>query len=320
MEHDVYFFKQFVFIYILCSCNSLHVPVESQVSNSYYSDEISDENIVNGGMTLPANGEIFEGDIYMDDRLRKGISRENSKRSSVANVRKWKDGIIPYVADLTFTQQNMKLLNEAIKEYKMRTCIRFKERTNEKDYVIFTAKGDGCASYVGRKGGPQHVNLEKHCGIVGTYEHEIMHVLGFIHEHSRPDRDNYIAINFKNINKKAINNFYKYNFVNNHNEEFNYASIMLYRNNAFTKNGKTTINAVGDQDLIFGQRHRFSIGDIKQINRLYNCEYHLKNPFYAGLFGEYHGNVAREKIVSDRQKQDALVKSLKKVVYKSDDI
>ena len=29
--------------------------------------------------------------------------------------------------------------------------------------------------------------------------HELLHTLGFVHEHTRPDRDDFISVNFDNI-------------------------------------------------------------------------------------------------------------------------
>jgi hypothetical protein len=58
-----------------------------------------------------------------------------------------------------------------------------------------------CFSGVGRSGGMQVVSLAPTClrkgrGIV---LHELMHVLGFWHEHSRADRDRYIQVNWNEI-------------------------------------------------------------------------------------------------------------------------
>ena len=61
-----------------------------------------------------------------------------------------------------------------------------------------------CSSSVGRKGGRQTVHLGHGCKRLGTIMHEMMHVLGIIHEQSRPDRDKYLKINFKNLKKGEI--------------------------------------------------------------------------------------------------------------------
>ena len=59
---------------------------------------------------------------------------------------------------------------------------------------------------MGRKGGKQTLSLKPpddkkcHCLCdVGRLLHEMMHALGFYHEHSRTDRDNYIKIVEENV-------------------------------------------------------------------------------------------------------------------------
>jgi hypothetical protein len=50
--------------------------------------------------------------------------------------------------------------------------------------------------------GAQKVSLDDGCiasWAPGVVIHELMHAAGFYHEHTRPDRDNYVTINFKNI-------------------------------------------------------------------------------------------------------------------------
>ena len=57
-----------------------------------------------------------------------------------------------------------------------------------------------CCSYVGRKGsGAQAISIGKHCDKFGIVVHELGHVIGFWHEHTRPDRDENVEIVTSNI-------------------------------------------------------------------------------------------------------------------------
>ena len=40
-----------------------------------------------------------------------------------------------------------------------------------------------------------------------TPVHELLHTLGFVHEHTRPDRDNFISVNLGNIELGKEKNF-----------------------------------------------------------------------------------------------------------------
>ena len=39
--------------------------------------------------------------------------------------------------------------------------------------------------------------------------HELLHTLGFVHEHTRPDRDNFVEVNTDNIVSGKEGNFKK---------------------------------------------------------------------------------------------------------------
>lgn len=57
-----------------------------------------------------------------------------------------------------------------------------------------------CCSFVGKRGnGPQAISIGKNCDKFGIVVHELGHVVGFWHEHTRPDRDNHVQIVRENI-------------------------------------------------------------------------------------------------------------------------
>ncbi|GBO08640.1 Astacin [Araneus ventricosus] len=77
--------------------------------------------------------------------------------------------------------------------------IGFLPREMEKDYIMIY-NGGGCHSYIGRIGGQQPFSLSTSgCLTEGIILHEMSHTVGIIHEHNRPDRDNYIKILLQNI-------------------------------------------------------------------------------------------------------------------------
>lgn len=51
-----------------------------------------------------------------------------------------------------------------------------------------------CWSYVGDDGVGQDVSIGAGCDTKAIVEHELLHALGFYHEQSRSDRDDYVKI------------------------------------------------------------------------------------------------------------------------------
>jgi len=60
---------------------------------------------------------------------------------------------------------------------------------------FFFVEFSRCCSFVGKRGnGPQAISIGKNCDKFGIVVHELGHVVGFWHEHTRPDRDNHVQI------------------------------------------------------------------------------------------------------------------------------
>ena len=76
----------------------------------------------------------------------------------------------------------------------------------KKNYIKFI-NGDGNYSSVGMRGGEQILSISKYNSNKGTALHEIGHALGLIHEQQRRDRDEYININWDNIQSDKKSNF-----------------------------------------------------------------------------------------------------------------
>jgi hypothetical protein len=60
------------------------------------------------------------------------------------------------------------------------------------------------SSHTGMSGGRQEVKLDPNAG-VGVIMHEFLHALGVSHEHKRPDRDDFVGVNYRamNISRRA---------------------------------------------------------------------------------------------------------------------
>lgn len=135
-----------------------------------------------------------------------------------------------------------------------------------------------CCSFVGKRGnGRQAISIGRNCDKFGIVVHELGHVIGFWHEHTRMDRDKHIIINKGNIMKGQEYNFdvLSADDVDSLGLPYDYHSIMHYARNTFAKNNYVdTIKPVGipeDDKVEIGQRDRLSKGDIAQANLLYKC-------------------------------------------------
>ena len=129
---------------------------------------------------------------------------------------------------------------------------------------------------MGRQAGKQDLSLDAGCLGVGTIIHELMHALGFFHEQSRTDRDAYIRVRLENVEAENRDQFEKYGLhaIDDLGESYDFGSILHYRRDTFSANGRDTIEPlvnVSAARAAMGQRRQLSETDVRKINKLYKC-------------------------------------------------
>lgn len=233
---------------------------------------------------------MFEGDIDLSRDQQDAIDVINNKTSTAQGmplrdvernaIRRpsslWPGGVVPYLFfENQHTETEKNIILKAMEEYHQWTCLRFVPRTNQRDYVGFI-KGDGCYSYTGKLGNKQVVSLGLGCAYTGFVIHELMHAIGFFHEQSRADRDEYVLINEENIKEGQGAKFDKYSLqqISHLGACYDYCSIMHYGEKDYSKNGKATIVSRFNGRCTLRRasvKKGFSDTDIRKINTLYKC-------------------------------------------------
>ncbi|XP_062380293.1 hatching enzyme 1.2-like [Sardina pilchardus] len=182
---------------------------------------------------------------------------------------------VPYTVSRDFSYNDVTKMEKAMATFSSETCVQFVPRSTQGDYISIENK-NGCYSYLGRTGGGQVVSLYRYgCIYHGIIQHELLHALGFYHEQTRSDRDQYVRINWENISSGMGHNFHKQN-TNNLDSPYDYYSVMHYGSKTFSINGRDTISTIPNPNVSIGQRHRMTKSDILRVNKLYGCcEYDL---------------------------------------------
>eukprot|EP00804_Cyclotella_cryptica_P019397 CCRYP_006589-RA/>CCRYP_006589-RA protein AED:0.05 eAED:0.05 QI:76/0.88/0.8/1/0.77/0.9/10/0/1153 len=191
---------------------------------------------------------------------------------------------IPYTISTTsaFTQETITTIESALSYLQDSAgIITFIPRTTENEFIYFTYEPyfeSICASNIGRQ---TNTSTNIYLGYCRSFQHkmiivhELVHALGFWHEHTRPDRDDYISIQWDNVQADFEHNFAKAVEINSLGSPYDFGSIMHFSNWAYANNPTlpTIVNkTIMGQGVVMGQREKLSDADVYQIRLLYQCE------------------------------------------------
>lgn len=251
---------------------------EGRIHSSDAADDVGSYDSLRPPGT-PKGYVLIEGDILLPEE----VLLTNSYNPGSA----WPEGIIPFSFDPALTESNKVAMRQAMDLLIGSAAdVQFIYRTNEPDYIYVTISEISGVSYsdnVGKKpnGGQQVVAINSSSWDTPyVIAHELLHALGFYHEQSRPDRDQYVTIEWDNVEDDASSR-YQFRLADGSDTldtPYDYTSIMHYGPCSFTKctscsssNAScrtiTTLNPAFQS--IIGNRSKFGLYDIEDLRRVY---------------------------------------------------
>ncbi|XP_078256236.1 meprin A subunit alpha-like [Rhinoraja longicauda] len=251
----------FALLVLFAYCNTL--MIKEIPSENDYEVDAGDFRADIPQINAESQRFLFQGDIA-------GTRERNALKDPTT---RWSFPI-PYILtdNLELNAKGVILL--AFEQYRLKSCIDFKPYEGEKTFLSFN-KLDGCWSFVGDQHSGQEVSIGERCDTKAIVEHELLHALGFYHEQSRTDRDDYVNIWWNEIIQGMEHNFVVYNddLITDQNTPYDYESVMHYAPFSFNKNDSlpTITTKIPAFDDIIGQRLDFSAIDLLRLNRMYNC-------------------------------------------------
>ena len=240
-----------------------------------------------GASTVTASTDLSQTPtVKVDDMIldttaaaRQGISGKNMHLYSTTGFasygsQSWPNGIIPLAFADNITASQAAMIRAACKEWGSASSVTCIDRTTETSYALVSnISADDCSANVGAglSGGVRNIHLGDNCWTNSIVLHEFGHTIGFLHEHQRADRDQYITVHLENVAAAYQSNLTVLT-RDSVQRDYDFSSIMHYASTAFSTNGLPTlvpVAAYSDQASLMGMSTALSSLDKKSINELY---------------------------------------------------
>lgn len=134
---------------------------------------------------------------------------------------------------------------------------------------------DSCSfggwSFIGLKKGKQNLCISKSLRgstFKSVAMHELLHALGFSHEHTRKDRWAHVKVHWENIRENQKHNFARLNSESITYGRYSPLSIMHYHRHSFSKNGQPTLTLLKSESQSMGGRSLHAT-DIEGLVKVY---------------------------------------------------
>ncbi len=186
-----------------------------------------------------------------------------------AHAMLWPAGIVPYAIAKALKPEERLLIADVLAEISARSRVRFRLRDTEHDRITFRIDG-APHSALGRAGGDQTVSLVRPLQR-GEILHEVLHALGLRHEHTRPNRGEFVAIHLEHALDEGAKRLLSAIEERPDDRPYDYASVMHYPADAFAKPGQKTIVPLKPipTGLVLGVVDKLSAGDVESLRLLY---------------------------------------------------
>lgn len=268
---------------LLASCSTdeteenttIAIQPESNLPTKYFmgsevpvKDEGDGVYSLGGSDLLVFEDQLSDSPNPFDDDLVPGAQ---SKLALGGFVNKWEDNTVVYQLASGLSQNLLNEIQISMNEWSSKTNVKFKKRKNEGTYVTIRPSGQSCncgRATLGSAGNRGFMELGSGSTAV-VIIHEFGHTLGYIHEQNRADRDQFVTVNFNNIQDGFADQFFLDQNAIFLTGQFDIGSTMMYGSFTFSKdrNSPTIVDKNGN--LLPNRQARISTGDIAGTNNVY---------------------------------------------------